>query len=269
MNNIEKDQKTLINSSRAAEAILKERLGGMNQPTQQPANNNNQSNQNQQNNQQTKQENFLFRKDSVYSVVYEQYINEADGVKITNPDGSSNGGNNTNNQQSAANTANNNTQTNPASGNNLKNNTNRNVDMNHDTDNKQQSDDKLGKEDIQSLDKKIQIYNSVCSAVLTAKMTAVTIIYKAYMTIIKKHVKDYVGGSDNTADNTMAKTGTDYSNKQVQLTNAQKSDIEGNIAQAEQETDESKKLDLQKAAIESLRKADSNFKGGYEAVKLH
>ena len=51
---------------------------------------------------------------------------------------------------------------------------------------------------------------SICRIIMTSKMTAVEKIAEDYMTIIRTHVRSYVGKKDNTTDNQADKNGTNY-----------------------------------------------------------
>ena len=53
-------------------------------------------------------------------------------------------------------------------------------------------------------------FTTVCNTLIAAKCTAVQQIAKDYMTIIRAHVKSYVGNTDNKADDRTAKAGTNY-----------------------------------------------------------
>ena len=265
MSNIEKDQKTLINSTNIALRDLSIRLKDLKaaeqkptetqpqQPTQQQSNQPQQQQSNQPQQQQqsnTQNASYLFSGPITYSAIYETYLTE---IEIKSP---------------AQAKIDNNNKTASSSGgtSSLASNSNKSIDKTHDTDNKATSDAKLGAEEINSLEQKISAYQSDCSTVLTAKMTAVTIIYKDYMKIIKNHVSGYVG-TDASKGNTVAKAGTNYSTKLNELNNAQRKQLIDLINAAEQEQDEEKKLDAHKAVIAKARSFDANFKGGYEAAK--
>ena len=61
------------------------------------------------------------------------------------------------------------------------------------------------------LSTKANRYLKICGEVLAAKQSIAEEIYKAYMSIIKAHVKDFVGKKDDKKDDRAKQTGTNYS----------------------------------------------------------
>ena len=62
------------------------------------------------------------------------------------------------------------------------------------------------------LSAKANRYLKICGEVLAAKQSIAEEIYKAYMSIIKAHVRDFVGKKDDKNDNRVKDTATDYNN---------------------------------------------------------
>ena len=73
---------------------------------------------------------------------------------------------------------------------------------------------------INALNKGLNSYKNLVGIVFSGKANAVVQISKNYMDLIRSHVNDYVGQSDNTADNTVQRPGTNYP-KPEQTTNNQ------------------------------------------------
>ena len=69
------------------------------------------------------------------------------------------------------------------------------------------------KETNKSVDDAINQWSKVCRSVITAKMTAQEAIAKDYMSIIRAHVRSYVGKKADEMDNEQSK-GTNYGEKQ-------------------------------------------------------
>ena len=65
--------------------------------------------------------------------------------------------------------------------------------------------------DTSELQKMADKWNNVCRIIIGAKLNAVTQIAKDYMTIIREHVRSYVGTKDDTKDNRTAQQSRDYS----------------------------------------------------------
>lgn len=60
---------------------------------------------------------------------------------------------------------------------------------------------------------RINRYFKLCGDFLAAKLTVAEEMYKEYMSLIKMHIRDYVGTKDKIADNKSADQGSDYNNK--------------------------------------------------------
>ena len=266
--NIEKDQKVLTNSANAAQKELTAKINDLksasNQQQQQQntqsAQQNNQQNQNNQqptqNSQQKPQNNGQAQNASaVFSNVFGTVISELTIGSSTSAANANSSTNNSNIANSGSNTS------------SMKANSNQNIDKSNVQTNAQDKAN-LANTDIKTLEDKINIYQSDCSTILTAKMTATNIIYKDYMKIIRDHVSSYVG-TDKSSDNVTAKAGSDYAtaNKLPELSKEQIADINNSVNAAENEQDQKKKTDLQNEAIQKAKNISSNFKGDYNAVK--
>jgi hypothetical protein len=83
------------------------------------------------------------------------------------------------------------------------------------------------------IDKIANKWIAVCKPLITAKLTACEQIAKDYMTIIRAHVRSYVGNADNTADDKSADKATSYSKNAAQ-TNKEANNTE--TQQAEQKS---------------------------------
>lgn len=159
---------------------------------------------------QIQKEGGLFDKKQYFSVVYEQYITETEkpsqpapnsgdnnaspgGVKISKPEN-----NNSNDNNSNENNNNNSTQTsNPAEA--YKKNTGES--------NSEVSSDEKSAQDVIN---RINNYLKVCGGFLGAKQTVAEEIYKAYMSIIKAHIRDSLNKGKNDG-NKVADVGTNQS----------------------------------------------------------
>lgn len=79
---------------------------------------------------------------------------------------------------------------------------------------------------LSDLQKMADRWNNICRIIIGAKLNAVTQIAKDYMTIIREHVRSYVGKKDDSKDNRTAQQGDDYSQyrpkKGVKLKNRKK-----------------------------------------------
>lgn len=67
--------------------------------------------------------------------------------------------------------------------------------------------------DVQASDftKMTDKWNNICRIIIGAKLNAVTQIAKDYMTIIREHVRSYIGKKDDSKDSRTAQQGDDYS----------------------------------------------------------
>ena len=149
---------------------------------------------------------LLYGVNEYLSTVYESYIHEANPTRTIN--------NNDNNQQGDNKSDNNNQST--QSNNNQQNNQNpretnpaqaykktEKGDSNQEVNN-----DKTAKE----LSEKAKRYLKICGEFLGAKQSVAEETYKAYMSIIKTHVRDHVGKKDDKKDNKPVDTATDHNN---------------------------------------------------------
>lgn len=154
-----------------------------------------------------KKESFdLYGNRQYLSSVYESYIHEATpGSRVENKD------NNQNNNQSNSNQSNNNQQNNQnqQQANPVQNQPHQAYNKTEKGDpNQEINTDKTAKE----LSEKANRYLKICGEVLAAKQSIAEEIYKAYMSIIKAHVRDYVGKKNDKADDRIKDAGTDYNN---------------------------------------------------------
>lgn len=152
-----------------------------------------------------KKESFnLYGNREYLSTVYESYVTEATpGSRVENKDKEpeKNNSNNTNNNGS---NTNNNQQGNP-----VQNQPHQAYNKTEKGDSNQElNTDKTAKE----LSDKANRYLKICGDILGAKQSIAEEIYKAYMSIIKAHVRDYVGKKNDKKDDRVKDTATDYSN---------------------------------------------------------
>ena len=203
---------------------------------------------------QIQKEGTIFDKKQYFSIVYEQYITEMEnpsqpasnsnnnegspgGVKISKPD-SNNSGSESNNNDSENNS--NNAQTsNPAEA--YKKNTG---DSNSEVSNDEKS--------AQDVINRINNYLKVCGGFLGAKQTVAEEIYKAYMSIIKAHVRDSLNKGKNDG-NKVADVGTNQNdNGDDNSNNDNNSDNGGDNSKPEGKKSVGTKM---KNTVESIKNA--------------
>lgn len=123
----------------------------------------------------------LFGKNYYLSAIYESFILEAD----------ENGDNNTNNTSTTP-------QRNDANTNNTTNNNQQQNNSTTPNNNDSAKDQKKQvNNELKEMTKKIKLYIKVCGAIFGAKLQVGEEIYKAYIDILKAHVKDYKGEDNN------------------------------------------------------------------------
>lgn len=117
-------------------------------------------------------------------------------------------------------------------------------------------------EDLDTLLKKINNYDTATSAILTAKMTAATAIFKDYLKIIKIHVGHHVGKDGETQ---IAQTGSDY-RQALQIDNPQQ--VLQTIATIrDPKTDPNTKSKLTSDLNKQVIEKNPNFPGGLDAIE--
>lgn len=149
---------------------------------------------------------YIFEDNKYFSLLYEQYITEEES-KTTQPNNNDNKTNPNNPAASRtvagseANGTKPNSQYQKATG-----------------DNKEVKEDDVKDSTVKGATNRIKVYIKVCSDFIAAKLTICEEIYKAYMSIIKAHIRDHLGnknGEDKSVDNA-----SDYDKKQQSNNNS-------------------------------------------------
>lgn len=154
-----------------------------------------------------KKESFdLYGNRQYLSTVYESYLHEATpGSRVENKENNQNDNSTQNNNQSNSNQSNNNQ--NQQQGNPVQNQPHQAYNRTEKGDSNQEiNTDKSAKE----LSEKANRYLKICGEVLAAKQSIAEEIYKAYMSIIKAHVRDHVGKKKDKNDDRVKDAATDY-----------------------------------------------------------
>ena len=152
----------------------------------------------------------IFEDNKYYSFVYEQFITEGDNNQNNN--------NQNNNNHNNGNNKNNPSPTNPAASRSVEgggpNGPNKPSGQYQGANNKDNKNPGVQEKDVNGETVKvatdrIKVYMKVCSDFIAAKLTISEEVYKAYMSIIKVHVRDHLGkkGENKPMDNS-----TDYAN---------------------------------------------------------
>lgn len=115
--------------------------------------------------------------------------------------------------------------------------------------------------DLDTLTKQVGIYNTVASAVLTAKMTSSQVIFKDYMKILKLHIGHHVGKDGDTH---VAKSGSNYKSA-LKIDNPD--DVLKKIDAINAAKDNNEKHKLTVALNDEIKSKNPNFPGGIEAIR--
>lgn len=151
----------------------------------------------------------LFESAQYLSTVYNTFVNEATpGTRVKPEDSNNNNNQNTNNQNDNKNN-NNPVQNKPSQAYNKTEKIDKDQEINA---------EKTAKE----LTAKANRYLKICGEFLGAKQSIAEEIYKAYMSIIRAHVRDHVGKKSEAKDNKSADRATDYNN----MSNSDKQQVE-------------------------------------------
>ena len=152
-----------------------------------------------------KKESFdLYGNRQYLSAVYETYIHEVERVVKGENDSNNKSTQSTTDNQTSSNTNQNNNQ---QQGNPVQNQPHQAYNKTEKGDSNQElNTDKTAKE----LSEKANRYLKICGEVLAAKQSIAEEIYKAYMSIIKAHVRDHVGKKKDKNDDRVKDAGTDY-----------------------------------------------------------
>lgn len=137
----------------------------------------------------------LFESAQYLSTVYDTFVNEATPGTRVKPEDSNNNGNNNNNNDNKP------VQNKPSQAYNKAQNIDKNQEINV---------EKTAKE----LTAKANRYLKICGEFLGAKQSIAEEIYKAYMSIIKAHVRDFVGKKSDSKDNKPIDSATNYNKDQ-------------------------------------------------------
>lgn len=116
--------------------------------------------------------------------------------------------------------------------------------------------DKTAKE----LSDKANRYLRICGEVLAAKQSIAEEIYKAYMSIIKAHVRDYVGKKNDKADDRVKDSATDYSGNNNENSSNDKENSNSNKEEKADNNDSSTNAG-------TLKRAAEKTKSGLDALK--
>lgn len=137
----------------------------------------------------------IFESAQYLSTVYDTFVNEATPGTRVKPEDSNNNGNNNNNNDNKP------VQNKPSQAYNKAQNIDKNQEINV---------EKTAKE----LTAKANRYLKICGEFLGAKQSIAEEIYKAYMSIIKAHVRDFVGKKSDSKDNKPIDSATNYNKDQ-------------------------------------------------------
>lgn len=213
----------------------------------------------------------LFESAQYLSTVYNTFVNEATpGTRVKPEDSKNNNTNNGNNNNSNNNNGTNNANNN-GSGNGSNNGSNNNSSGNNNNNNPVQNKPSQAYNKTDNIDKNQEInvektakeltakanrYLKICGEFLGAKQSIAEEIYKAYMSIIRAHVRDHVGKKSEAKDNKSADRATDYNN----MSNSDKEQVEKALGSKKLNNDDREKLmqDINKA-LDDKNKSVQDF----------